>query len=374
MKFNIKSGIAVVGVTGILALGVLGTGVVMAQGADGTPSTSDTAPVPGDHPGRPGPGPVGGALFEASGLDRQVFADGFAQGLTVGEVLTQQGLNPDTVVSDALSLIEQHLSDAVANGDMNQATADEKLSNAETMLNALLDTTPQPHHDGGPGHGRGPGLAGALFEASGLDRQVFADGFAQGLTVGEVLTQQGLNPDTVVSDALSLIEQHLSDAVANGNMDQATADEKLSNAETMLNALLDTTPQPHQDGGPGHGHGPGGPEGRHPFAGDAAAALGLTPAELRDALSDGSTLADVANSLGIDPQTVIDAMLQPILDHIDQAEADGQITSDEAAAKKAEATQRVTDLVNNGMPEGAPGHPPMDGDAPADDTTTSFGA
>ncbi len=366
MKFNVKSGIAAIGVTGVLALGVLGTGVVMAQGADETPPTSDTAQVPGDHPHRPGPGPLGGALFEASGLDRQVFADGFAQGLTVGEVLTQQGLDPDTVVSDALALIEQHLSEAVANGDIDQATADEKLSNAGTMLNALLDTTPQPHE----GDGRGPGVAGALFEASGLDRQVFTDGFAEGLTVGEVLEQQGLDPDTVVSDALAQIDQRLSEAVANGDIDQATADEKLSNAETMLNTLLDTTPQPHQDGGRGDGRGPGG---RHAILGGAADALGMTPEELRDALSDGSTLADVANSLGIDPQTVIDAMLQPIFDHIDQAEADGRITSDEATAKKAEATEQVTDIVNNGAPAGGPGHPPIDGEAPADDTDASFG-
>ena len=43
--------------------------------------------------------------------------------------------------------------------------------------------------------------------------------------------------------------------------------------------------------------------------GEVAEFLGLTPEELREQLSDGSTLADVATSLGVNPQTLVDYMV-----------------------------------------------------------------
>lgn len=266
MKLNTRSGIAAIGVSGILALGVLGAGAVMAQESDGTPSDSDGQTVQSDRPHRPGP--------RAGG-------------------------------------------------------------------------------------------AGALFKASGLEASVFIEGFEQGLTVGEVLAQQGLDPDAVVSDALALLEERLANAVAEGHMDQATADEKLANAGIMLTALLDTTPQPHD--GPGRGHGPGRPG--HHIAGTAAEVLGLTPEELRDALSDGGTLADVANSLGVDVQAVIDGMLAPVFERIDEGVANGHLTAEEAEVKKAEATERITDIVNNGRPD-RPGRGDADDGADTDAAVT----
>jgi uncharacterized protein YidB (DUF937 family) len=78
----------------------------------------------------------------------------------------------------------------------------------------------------------------------------------------------------------------------------------------------------------------------------AATALGITEDELRTALQDGQTIAEVATEQGVDLQTVIDALVADISAEIDQRVADGDLDSDDAATLKESLTDRVTDLVN----------------------------
>jgi uncharacterized protein YidB (DUF937 family) len=191
-----------------------------------------------------------------------------------------------------------------------------------------------------------PALKGliAIIEASGLDREVFGAGFAEGMTVGEVLEANGLDPQAVVADALAIITERVDQAVADGVIDEARGAEILANAEEGLQALLDVTPEkPHR---PGHR------VIRHHFLGIVAETIGITPAELREELADGSTIAEVAEAHGVDPQAVVDAVLAPLFERIDQAEANGRLTPEEAAEKKAAATERVTNIVFNGPGSG----------------------
>lgn len=95
----------------------------------------------------------------------------------------------------------------------------------------------------------------------------------------------------------------------------------------------------------------------------AAEAIGVETRDLAEALRDGSTIADVAAEAGVDAQSVIDAMVADASEHLSEKVADGTLTQEEADAKLAELTDRVTDLVNNGRPERleGEGHGPMGG-------------
>ena len=79
--------------------------------------------------------------------------------------------------------------------------------------------------------------------------------------------------------------------------------------------------------------------------------LGIDVDELRTALRDGATLADLATDNGVDPQTVVDARVAEITERVDAAVADGRLTADEAAEKLADLEERVTTRVNEGRPE-----------------------
>jgi hypothetical protein len=137
-----------------------------------------------------------------------------------------------------------------------------------------------------------------------------------------------------------LIEERVNQAIVDGIIDEARGAEILANAEEGLNALLDTTPQKPDRPGPGAV--------RHHFLQIAAETIGITAEELRAAVAGGETVASVAEANGVDPQAVIDAVLAPIFDKLDQAEANGRLTSEEVATKKAAATDRIADFVYNG--------------------------
>jgi hypothetical protein len=87
----------------------------------------------------------------------------------------------------------------------------------------------------------------------------------------------------------------------------------------------------------------------------AAEAIGISVDELRDALADGSSIAEVAEANDVDPQTVIDALVADANERIDEAVANGRITEDEAAERRAELAERVADLVNGELRFGGPG-------------------
>lgn len=97
----------------------------------------------------------------------------------------------------------------------------------------------------------------------------------------------------------------------------------------------------------GWGHrGPG------PALGVAAEAIGISEEELRAALREGQSLADVAAANGVEAQVVVDALVAEATARIDQRVADGDLDADRAEAIKANLEERMTALVNGERPFG----------------------
>jgi hypothetical protein len=111
----------------------------------------------------------------------------------------------------------------------------------------------------------------------------------------------------------------------------------------------------------------------------AADALGLTEDELRAALSDGSSLADVAEEQGVDVQTVIDALVAAATAELDERVATGDLDEGRAAEIEADLVDRITAKVNSERGFGPgfdhPGGPggPRPG-TPPDDASTDHGS
>lgn len=147
-------------------------------------------------------------------------------------------------------------------------------------------------------------------------------------------------------DPSARFQEILKPLVAAGTIDQSQAD-------AVVKAIVDAGPP---KGGPGHG-GPGrGGPGRGMGLKAAATAIGITPEELRTQLQAGSTIADVARSKNVDPQKVIDAIVADLKAHEQAEVAAGKHTQAEVDQRLADATQRITDMVNGKMPLRGPGH------------------
>jgi polyhydroxyalkanoate synthesis regulator phasin len=83
---------------------------------------------------------------------------------------------------------------------------------------------------------------------------------------------------------------------------------------------------------------------------EVADLLGLTIEELGTQLRDGQTLAEIAVANGSTAQAVIDLLVAERTEQINERVAHGHITQEQADARLADLTERITTMVNEGGP------------------------
>ncbi len=163
--------------------------------------------------------------------------------------------------------------------------------------------------------------------------------------IDDAAKELGVEP-SALSDALKhALENRIDEAVEAGRLTEEQGKE--------LKKRIDSADVPLVFGGvrPGdrHGFGPGsGHFGFFAFGGlDAAASyLGLDEDELRDALADGKSLAQVAKDEGKSVDGLVNALVADAEKRIDAAVDDGRLTQGQADELKQSLRGRVTDLVN----------------------------
>jgi hypothetical protein len=78
----------------------------------------------------------------------------------------------------------------------------------------------------------------------------------------------------------------------------------------------------------------------------AAATIGISTKDLVSEVRSGKSAAQVAQAHGVDPQTVVDAVVKAGDAKIDQLAKDGRITAERAAKLKDRLPGLVTKIVN----------------------------
>lgn len=153
-------------------------------------------------------------------------------------------------------------------------------------------------------------------------------------------------------EAPATLDDILSDLVAEGVISQEQADR-------VADAIAERGPR----------HGRFGKGGRHLDL--VAETIGIDVEDLRAALEDGQTIAEVAVDNGVAADTVVDVLVAEMETKLDEAVADGHLTEEEAAEKLAGAADRAQALVDGELPPGGPrgfggpgrfgGPPPIEG-------------
>jgi ribosomal protein S20 len=100
------------------------------------------------------------------------------------------------------------------------------------------------------------------------------------------------------------------------------------------------------------GPGPGGRgHGAIRVAGQTAAStIGISPAELRSQVQGGKTVAQIATDHGVDPSTVVNAIVTALTQQIDQRAAAGTIDANRAAQAKQKLPDLASRFVNQTKP------------------------
>ena len=175
----------------------------------------------------------------------------------------------------------------------------------------------------GPGRsGSGPVLAAAA-KAIGISEADLQTALRSGQSIAQVAQSKGVDVKAVV--------------------DAMVAAERARLAERTATAEQRMTEMANRPGGAGRGHrGPG-----HKLGLAAAArVIGVSEADLQTALRSGQSIAQVAQSKGVDVKAVVDAMVAEAKTRLAEAVTAGRLTQAQADDKAANLEQRVTEMVN----------------------------
>ena len=165
--------------------------------------------------------------------------------------------------------------------------------------------------------------------------------------VADAAKQLGIDASKLNAALKQALENRVDAAVAAGRITKAQGDE--------MKARIAAGDVPLVGIGPGGGLRHGG----HHFADlDAAASyLGITEAELKTSLSDGSTLAEIAEAKGKSVDGLKAALVAAAKADLAQAVKDGRLTEAQQTEILSNLADRIDDLVNGelGLHHAGPG-------------------
>lgn len=175
-----------------------------------------------------------------------------------------------------------------------------------------------------------------IRKTSAIVAATVALGLGLGATVfgpGSATAQESTTETTADGEQRSgRLREALEPLVEDGTITAAQAD-------AVADLLASTFPGRH-----GHfiGRGPG-------LASFEAAAevIGIENSELREALAEGATLAEVAEDNGVAVEVLIDGLVSALDAKLDELVADGRITEEQAAAIRENAPERIENFVNS---------------------------
>ena len=161
-------------------------------------------------------------------------------------------------------------------------------------------------------------------------------------TLAQIAQSNNIEPQTVIDAMVAEMTAELDDKVESG----AITEERAAMLRTQLTVMVSE----------GVNEGFGRDHGRHGFraldteCAELATLVGAADcAALKSALDDDQTLAQIAESNGIEPQTVIDAMVAQMTAELDAKVESGDLTEERAAMIRTQITDMVVGFVNEGF-------------------------
>lgn len=264
MKQNkwFKAGLGAGAVALVAAAGLAIASPTLAQGVAAIGPAAANVGAAFQHGGFPG-GRGGAhtvAIAAALGMTEADLRTELQAGKSVADVASAKGVSLDTVVNAVITAQTTSLSQAVTDGRITQAQADALLANLKVALPGQLQTKMVAGLEGygggrggrgGPGGMRGGASLATVATALGITEAELQTELQTGKTIAALATAKGVDLSVVSNALLEAEKTKLAQAVTDGKLTQAQADERLANAQTRINDFLNgTLPQRPGPGGP----------------------------------------------------------------------------------------------------------------------------
>ncbi len=309
----------------------------------------------------PGHGDRGRHHRQADGWGRNELIDSVAEALDtvparvirslrygseLSDLARRHRVEPDELVQGYMARMRNRIQDQIHLGWMSG-------DQGEWLLGHMLEQAQWAMQHGGGylaggwngegmmGYGWGyGGLIEAAAEVLGLSPWEIMAELHAGMSLRELAEAQGVDPEEIISLFLTQAEERLDYLVDQGRLTQEEAQAILEELEEHARWFLENSVMM------GYGWGYGG------LLGVAAEVLGISVEELVEELSQGKTLAEIAEERGVDPQAIVDAFVAQVEEALEQAVADGRLTREQAEDILARVTEHAQWLLYNPFPTG----------------------
>jgi hypothetical protein len=226
-----------------------------------------------------------------------------------------------------------------------------KLVAAVTVAGVLVAGTASaavaagPGGQGGRGHG-GARIAGQTAAATiGISPEELRSQVRAGKTVAQVSTEHGVDPANVVNAIVVALTQQIDQKAAAGAVDANRAEHAKQKLPDVANRFVNETKQRRG----------------HRVLKDAVQAaakqIGVSENDLKQALKDGKSIAQVAKEHDKSVDDVVNAVVKNATNAIDQAVKDGKLDAKKADELKQKLPDRVKQLVNREPKRGSSATP-----------------
>ena len=303
-------------------------------------------------------------LAEIVGTDADGLEAALSDGQTLAEIAEANGIDQQTVIGSLTAALDTELDEAVANGDLTEEEAADIRADVVERITTFVEEG-EPAGERGWGRDRDDDRGEQMEELAeiiGTDADSLRTALQDGQTLAQIAESNGVDPQAVEDAVVDRINEWIDQAVADGRLTEAEAveirAEVVEEAADLVEGVYTKPSLGHASHSCHMGHG----QARDMFDGGRfeklAEIVGTDADGLEAALSDGQTLAEIAEANGIDQQTVIGSLTAALDTELDEAVANGDLTEEEAADIRADAVERITTFVEEGEPAGERGWGP----------------
>lgn len=184
---------------------------------------------------------------QTTGLNRAEIIAQMSQGKTLAEVITANGGDPQAVIDQSVTQLTEDINQAVADGRLTQERADQLLGNLEDVVTRGINGVFRQRAMEARVRLGVVRLAG---EQTGLTPREIIQEIRSGKSLGQVLTEHGVDAAAFIDTAVNSLQERLNQAVSNGRLTQEQADQRVTEFRDRLTERINqagTLPEPtHQ--------------------------------------------------------------------------------------------------------------------------------
>ncbi|MEM7532839.1 MAG: hypothetical protein AAF639_11730 [Chloroflexota bacterium] len=267
------------------------------------------------------------------GIDEETLCNELDAGKSIAEVAQANGVDPQTII-DALVAEEQaFIDELVADGEITAEEAGEWSAELAEMIAFDVNSS---YVD--------PFVVAA--QTIGIEPDTLWNELDAGKTVADIAQANGVEVQAVVDAAITAENAMIDQEVAAGFITEEESQEWRAEVNEFVNAsvnmTLDELDAQFMDEWDEEGF-----EDYDDSMASIATLIGVDEETLWNELDAGKSVAEVAQANGVDPQTIIDALVAEEQAFIDELVADGEITAEEATEWSAEMAEMVAFDVNS---------------------------